>query len=136
EYYKACLSFYTDTQLTPKQIHQYGANEVQRIEKEMLKTIEIIGLSNKSFSEVIETLRNDPDQNFRSQMQIKKMFDKTINKSILPYIKKLFNLASSLNVSIEAINHPSLLKETYRSSIAAETHSGILYFNSDIHHSP
>ncbi|MEH6713224.1 MAG: DUF885 family protein, partial [Paraglaciecola polaris] len=43
EYYAYAVNYYTTTELTPKQIHQLGLDEVERIDKEMQANIKQVG---------------------------------------------------------------------------------------------
>ena len=52
-------SYYTTTNLTPKQIHQLGLDEVERISKEMNEIIQQVGFKG-SYAEFLQFLATDP----------------------------------------------------------------------------
>lgn len=59
DYYQYLIQFYTTVNLTPRQIHDTGLAEVDRIRGEMDAIIERVDF-NGSFSEFLEFLRSDP----------------------------------------------------------------------------
>ncbi|WP_339769699.1 DUF885 domain-containing protein [uncultured Paraglaciecola sp.] len=59
EYYAYTANYFTTTDLTPKQIHQLGLDEVERIGKEMNAIIEQVGFEG-SHNEFLQFLATDP----------------------------------------------------------------------------
>lgn len=59
EYYAYTANYYTTTNLTPKQIHQLGLDEVERISKEMNEIIQQVGFKG-SYAEFLQFLATDP----------------------------------------------------------------------------
>ncbi len=59
EYYAYTANYYTTTDLTPKQIHDLGLSEVERIQAEMNAIIAKVGFQG-SYAEFLEFLANDP----------------------------------------------------------------------------
>lgn len=59
DYYAYTANYYTTTDLTPKQIHDLGLSEVERIQAEMNAIIEQVGFEG-SYAEFLEFLATDP----------------------------------------------------------------------------
>ncbi|WP_158771143.1 DUF885 family protein [Paraglaciecola sp. L1A13] len=59
EYYAYTANYFTTTDLTPKQIHQLGLDEVERIGKEMNAIIKQVGFEGSN-SEFLQFLATDP----------------------------------------------------------------------------
>jgi uncharacterized protein (DUF885 family) len=59
EYYAYTVNYYTTTDLTPKQIHQLGLDEVGRIYQQMQGIIKQVGFSG-SYQEFLQFLATDP----------------------------------------------------------------------------
>ena len=59
EYYRYLIRFFTTTEMTPKEIHDLGLSEVDRIQGEMQDIIEAVGF-NGDFKAFLEYLRNEP----------------------------------------------------------------------------
>ena len=59
EYYRYLIRFFTTTDMTPKEIHDLGLSEVERIQGEMRDIIEAVGFSG-DFKAFLEYLRSEP----------------------------------------------------------------------------
>ena len=59
EYYAYAVNYYTTTDLSPKQIHQLGLDEVERIYQQMQGIIKQVGFSG-SYPEFLQFLATDP----------------------------------------------------------------------------
>ncbi len=59
EYYRYLIRFFTTTEMTPKEIHDLGLSEVDRIQREMQDIIEAVGFIG-DFKAFLEYLRSEP----------------------------------------------------------------------------
>jgi uncharacterized protein (DUF885 family) len=59
EYYQYLVEYYTTLEITPKEIHQTGLNEVERIREEMMEIVDETGFGD-DFDGFVEFLRTDP----------------------------------------------------------------------------
>ena len=59
DYYQYLITFFTTTDMTPREIHDLGLSEVARIQAEMREIIESVGFAG-DFKEFLEYLRNEP----------------------------------------------------------------------------
>lgn len=89
ELYAVRARHYTTTELTPRQIHELGKREVERIKNEMHAVIKEIGFEG-TFPEFLEFLRTDPRFYFQDPDELLKEY-RDASKRIDPELVKLFS---------------------------------------------
>nr|XP_053629733.1 LOW QUALITY PROTEIN: uncharacterized protein LOC128686732 [Cherax quadricarinatus] len=130
DYYQACLNFHTSTSLTPQEIHNLGVTEVARIEEEVQKTAAEIGMEGKTFPEISQALREDPDQGFSSKEEVLSTYINAIYNVIMPLIPQLFTTVPSENVTIELDDNPNAVFGRYNSPSMDGSRLGTFILNS------
>jgi uncharacterized protein (DUF885 family) len=60
KFYAFCLKQQTSTNYTPKEIHDMGLQEVERIQKEMRQILDTVGYKDKTIKAAIKSMTNDP----------------------------------------------------------------------------
>lgn len=88
EYYEYLARSFTTTELTPKEIHQIGLKEVERIRGEMKAIIEEVEFEG-SFQEFLEHLRTDPKFYYDDPQELLEAY-KAVSKDLDPHLVKLF----------------------------------------------
>ncbi len=101
EAYAFHVHWQTTTNLTPKQIHEIGLSEVQRIRKEMDKVIASVGFKG-SFHEFTEFLRNDPRFYFDKPDDLVNAY-RIIAKRIDPELAHMFGKLPRLTYGVTPI---------------------------------
>jgi uncharacterized protein (DUF885 family) len=68
-YYQSQIKFFTTTDMTPKEIHELGLQEVKRIQQEMLGIINKVGFKG-DFKAFLEYLRDEPKFYAKSEQEL------------------------------------------------------------------
>lgn len=116
DYYQACLRFHTSTNLTPQEVHNLGLAEVDRIEKLVQKTAAEIGMEGKTFSEISQALREDPDQGFSNKEDVLSTYRNAVYNAIMPLMPQLFTTVPQENVTVEGDDDPNASFAMYRTA--------------------
>ncbi len=69
EYYQYLIAYYTTTNLSPKEIHKIGIDEVKRIRKEMNEVVKRTEFQG-DFNDFLEFLRNDPSFYYQTEDEL------------------------------------------------------------------
>lgn len=69
EYYQSQIKFFTTTDMTPKEIHQLGLQEVERIQKEMMNIIKQVEFKG-DFKSFLKYLRDEPRFYAKSEKEL------------------------------------------------------------------
>ncbi|XP_045618072.1 uncharacterized protein [Procambarus clarkii] len=133
EFYQACLKFHTSTNLTPQEIHNLGVTEVARIEEEVLKTAVEIQMEGKTFSEISQALKKDPEQSFSSKEELLSTYRNAAYNVIIPLMPRLFINVPQDNVTIEGDDNPNAVFGMYSSPSLDGSRLGIFTINSYIY---
>ncbi|KAF0286892.1 hypothetical protein FJT64_014656 [Amphibalanus amphitrite] len=101
-YYAECLRFHTSTDLTPDQIHQIGLDEVERIEADMRKVVEELGL-NMTLQQFSDKLRTDPANYYDSPQELIDGFTTIIRDRIGPKMLTVVLEMPKLEVIVDVL---------------------------------
>jgi len=99
--YAHAVRQHTTTNLTPKEIHELGLNEVRRIRAEMQSLIDKIGFKG-SFAEFAAFLRREPKFYFRSENELLDAY-RAMSRRIDPALVKLFRTLPRMPYGIDPI---------------------------------
>ena len=67
DFYEAVLQWHTSTQMTPKEVHDMGLEEVAAIRSGLDELLVQLGAGNKTFQQFASEARVDPNQRFSSR---------------------------------------------------------------------
>ncbi|XP_037799890.1 uncharacterized protein LOC119594887 [Penaeus monodon] len=133
DYYLACLKFHTTTQLTPQEIHSLGLSEIKRIEEEVNKTAQEMGLEGHTAAEVFQILKEDPDQRFSSKDELLNTYRQRIYGDIYPLVHQLFDTVPEVNVTVEGVDEPNAVYAYYAEPSMDGSRLGTFFLNSYIY---
>ncbi|XP_042890977.1 uncharacterized protein LOC122265649 [Penaeus japonicus] len=133
DYYLACLKFHTTTQLTPQEIHGLGLSEVKRIEEEVNKTAQEMGLEGQTATEVFQKLKEDPAQRFGSKDELLATYRQKVYRDIYPLMLQLFDSVPDENVTVEGVDNPNAVFAYYTAPSMDGSRPGTFYLNSYIY---
>jgi len=88
-YYRECLRFHTSGDLTAEEIHQIGLKEVDRIEANMKKVVDELGLKDTSVSQFSERLRTNRSNYYETSEALIAGFTSLIRDRIRPLMDKV-----------------------------------------------
>lgn len=100
-YYKECLRYHLELDLSPSEVHQLGLNEVERISNEMKEVIKSLG-SKASPKEFSEGLRNDTSFLCKSKEDIIKTYETLVSEEINPKLLTIFPSVPKSPLRIQA----------------------------------
>ncbi|BFM08747.1 DUF885 domain-containing protein [Halioxenophilus aromaticivorans] len=129
-WYAYAARSYTTTELTPKEIHNIGLQEVKRIRKAMQSTMKSTGFEG-SLSEFFTFLRTDPQFFFTEPEQLLQRY-RDIAKQADPQLVKLFGTLPRLPYGVSPI--PSYAEKSaptayYMSGTLEQGRAGVFFAN-------
>ncbi|ESP00689.1 hypothetical protein LOTGIDRAFT_157979 [Lottia gigantea] len=125
--YEACLKWHLSLEMTPKEVHDKGLQEVERIQKVMKETMKRIGF-NGTIPEFYKMIRENPKFHFKSADILLKGYDDIIYKEIFPKLHQLFKDIPNLPLSIQRMPYDGAGGE-YLSGTADGSRPGVFYVN-------
>lgn len=129
EYYNFKLQTLTTTDLTAKEIHEIGKNEVERIFSQIKAVMTETGFDD--YEKFLNHLRTNPDFYFKSEEELLMTYRdlcKRIDKELPPFFKLLPRLTYGVE-KIPDYQAPSSPTAYYMSSDINMTRAGIYYAN-------
>lgn len=131
QYYKDCLAFHTTTSMTPDEVHQFGLDEVKRVQESMEAIAADQGFAGR-LPEYLEYLRTSPEHEPPSKEALCAHFRDIVGR-IAPEMLKLFHLSTlpRMPLSIVSTDSPMAPAAYYLSGSAhaAAPRPGIFYVN-------
>lgn len=130
EFYAHRCQLFTTTNLTPRQIHDLGQSEVQRIRAEMEAIVKQVEF-NGSFREFLDRLRSDPRFYYRNENELLASY-REICMRINPQLVKLFKRLPRAPYGVEPIPAhiaPDTTAAYYREPAADGSRAGTYFVN-------
>ncbi len=121
---------YTTTSMTPKQIHELGLSEVQRIRAEMQAVMEKGGFRG-TLPEFFQFLRTDPRFYYKSPEELLTAY-RALAKEVDPNLVKVFRLLPRMPYGVKPIPDavaPDTTAAYYSSGAADGSRAGTYYVN-------
>ncbi|KAH6944889.1 hypothetical protein HPB50_006023 [Hyalomma asiaticum] len=137
-YYKECLRYHLELDLTPQEVHQLGLDEVKRISDNMKQIIKSLG-SSASPKEFSEMIRNDSSFLCKSSDDVVKMYEKLLDEEINPKLLTIFPSVpkSPLRIQLQDASKSGGPGAMYIQGTADFSRPGIFYVNAaDLTRSP
>lgn len=100
-YYKECLRYHLELELSPSEVHQLGLKEVERITRAMKEVMNSLG-SKDSPKEFTEKLRNDTSFLCESSEDIIETYQALISEEINPKLLTIFPSVPKSPLRIQA----------------------------------
>uniref|UniRef100_A0A6M2CRP3 DUF885 domain-containing protein n=1 Tax=Rhipicephalus microplus TaxID=6941 RepID=A0A6M2CRP3_RHIMP len=137
-YYKECLRYHLELDLTPQEVHQLGLDEVKRISDSMKQIIKSLG-SNASPKEFSEMIRNDSSFLCQSSEEVVRMYEQLLDEEINPKLLTIFSAVpkSPLRIQLQDASKSSGPCAMYIQGTTDFSRPGIFYVNAaDLTRSP
>ncbi|XP_041368078.1 uncharacterized protein LOC121382616 [Gigantopelta aegis] len=125
--YEACLRWHLSLDVTPREVHDLGLREVQRIRGEMTQAMGRLGYSG-SIPDFFGMIRKDPRFHVNSAETLLRRYDDIIYKKAFPKMKTLFKDIPDLPLKVERMpfNGPG---GEYLAGTADGSRPGVFYVN-------
>jgi len=130
KFYEFRARKYTTTDLTPKQIHEIGLKEVQRIRGEMQQIIRQVKFDG-TFAEFLKHLRTNPKFYYKDANELLRGY-RAISKTIDPHLVKLFKTLPRMPYGVKPIPMtiaPDTTTAYYMPPAADGSRAGTYYVN-------
>ncbi|MCP4155772.1 MAG: DUF885 domain-containing protein, partial [bacterium] len=110
-YYAYCLRRHTTTELTPEEVHRLGLNEVNRIQKELLKSFKKLGIEARTFQSGLRQyfdtyLRGNQKFSYprteAGRLQALKDYQEIIEK-VKPKLSRYFSRMPKVGVTVKRV---------------------------------
>ncbi|ESP00691.1 hypothetical protein LOTGIDRAFT_157981 [Lottia gigantea] len=101
DYYKACLKWHLTTDMTPREVHQKGLEEVKRIKEEMFKIMKEKEGITDSIAGFSKILMNRPSLKFNTADELLAEYNKLIHDVIYPKLPEYFKDIPDYKVIVE-----------------------------------
>ncbi|XP_049515960.1 uncharacterized protein LOC119436920 [Dermacentor silvarum] len=137
-YYKECLRYHLELDLTPQEVHQLGLDEVKRISDSMKQIIKSLG-SDASPKEFSAMIRNDSSFLCKSSEEVVRMYEQLLEEEINPKLLTIFPSVpkSPLRVQLQDASKSSGPCAMYIQGTTDFSRPGIFYVNAaDLTRSP
>lgn len=137
-YYKECLRYHLELDLSPQEVHQLGLDEVKRISDSMKQIIKSLG-SDASPKEFSAMIRNDSSFLCKSSEEVVRMYEQLLEEEINPKLLTIFPSVpkSPLRVQLQDASKSSGPCAMYIQGTTDFSRPGIFYVNAaDLTRSP
>ncbi|KAL1417313.1 hypothetical protein MTO96_006191 [Rhipicephalus appendiculatus] len=137
-YYKECLRYHLELDLTPQEVHQLGLDEVKRISDSMKQIIKSLG-SDASPKEFSEMIRNDSSFLCQSSEEVVRMYEQLLDEEINPKLLTIFSSVpkSPLRIQLQDASKSGGPCAMYIQGTTDFSRPGIFYVNAaDLTRSP
>ncbi|KAK6179310.1 hypothetical protein SNE40_011700 [Patella caerulea] len=125
--YEACLKWHLSLDMSPKQVHDKGLQEVERIGKSMNETMKAIGFSG-SIPEFFKMIRDEPKFHIHSAEVLLRKYEDIIYNQAFPKLDQLFKDIPNLPLAIQMMPYDGAGGE-YLSGTADGSRPGVFYVN-------
>ena len=108
-FYYTCLRFHTTTDLSADEIHDIGLEEITSLRKGVMEVAKTLGKGNMTFSEFTKSVRDDPDQAFKTEEEVKEYITDLIYNKINPKMTQVLpeKYVSERKLRAEVKRNPS-----------------------------
>jgi uncharacterized protein (DUF885 family) len=130
DWYRYQAKRWTTTDLTPNRIHEIGLSEVIRIQDEMRKIMEAIGVEG-TLADLFEHIKTNPDLYFKSRDDLLRSY-RSLQTKVDASTDKLFDLKPESNYEIrpvEAFREKSAASGMYMAGPPDGSRPGVFYVN-------
>ena len=108
-FYYTCLRFHTTTDLSADEIHDIGLNEITSLREGVMEVAKTLGEGNLTFSEFTKSVRDDPNQGFESEEEVKEYITDIIYNKINPKMGQVLpeKYVTKRKLQVEVKRNPS-----------------------------
>ena len=108
-FYHTCLRFHTTTDLSADEIHDIGLKEITTLREGVMEVAKTLGEGNLTFSEFTKSVRDDPEQSFKSEEEVKDYITDIIYNTINPKMGEVLpeKYVTKRKLQVEVKRNPS-----------------------------